>query len=120
VVGCDTICSYLYIMHSFIIHSYEVILSCWKECTAERPSFSDLVVTISSLLEGIAGYLDFSVSPRGLNEALTTSSYDHLTKFDKDHCVSCVNSELQIDHSHENSEIKEEQSDCNDHHKNQD
>jgi len=79
-----------------------------------------LVVTISSLLEGIAGYLDFSVSPRGLNEALTTSSYDHLTKFDKDHCVSCANCELQIDHSYENSEIKEEQRDCNDHHKNQD
>jgi len=109
VAGCDTIHSVSYTMHSFITHSYEVILSCWKERTTERPSFSDLVVTISSLLEGIAGYLDFSVSPRGLNEALSTSSYDHLAKVDEDHSVSHDSSDVQID-----SEIKNER-DCNNH-----
>ena len=102
-------------MHSFITHSYEVILSCWKERTTERPSFSDLVLTISSLLEGIAGYLDFSVSPRGLNEALSISSYDHLAKVDKDHCASRDSSDVQID-----SEIKKERRDCNNHQENQD
>ena len=109
-------------MHSFIIHSYEVILSCWKERTTERPSFSDLVVIISSLLEGIAGYLDFSLSPRGLNEALATSSYDHLTEFDKAYSVSHDSSELPVDkdHSHENSEIEKERKDCSNYHKTQD
>ena len=34
------------------------MLECWKENPDERPTFSQLVVTISSQLEGMAGYLD--------------------------------------------------------------
>ena len=34
------------------------MLECWKENPDERPTFSQLVVTISSQLEGLAGYLD--------------------------------------------------------------
>jgi len=83
-----------------------VILGCWKECAAERPSFSDLVTKISCLLEDIAGYVDFSVTPRGLDEDCTTQSCDHFTERGKDHRD---NIDLVIDKDllHENSEIAE-------------
>jgi len=99
--------------------SYEVILSCWKECAAERPSFSDLVTKISCLLEGIAGYVDFSVTPRGLDDDCTTQSCDHLTEHGKDHCD---NSDLVIDKDllHENSEIAEGGGDNRSHQESQD
>ena len=92
--------------YSFVVFSYEVILDCWKECATERPSFSDLVTKISGLLEDIAGYVDFSATPRKLDEAFTTQSRDHLTESGKDHSD---NSDLVIDKdlSHENSEIVE-------------
>jgi hypothetical protein len=34
---------------------------CWKEQPEKRPSFADLVLTLASLLEEIAAYMDFSV-----------------------------------------------------------
>ena len=34
------------------------MLECWKENPDERPTFSQLVSSISSHLEGLAGYLD--------------------------------------------------------------
>ena len=39
---------------------YGVFLQCWNEHADKRPSFSDLVMEISKLLEEIAGYIDFS------------------------------------------------------------
>ena len=36
---------------------------CWKELPDKRPTFSELVTTISTSLEAIAGYLDLTVSP---------------------------------------------------------
>ena len=36
---------------------------CWKELPDNRPTFSDLVTTISTSLEAIAGYLDLTVVP---------------------------------------------------------
>ena len=34
------------------------MLDCWKEDPKDRPTFSQLVSSISSQLEGMAGYLD--------------------------------------------------------------
>ena len=50
---------------------------CWKELPDKRPAFSELVTTISTSLEAIAGYLDFTATP------LTPAGhfddgYDHL------------------------------------------
>ena len=39
------------------------MLSCWQLEAKERPTFSDLVVTVNNLLERDAGYLELSVSP---------------------------------------------------------
>ena len=43
------------------LHSYELIGLCWTESPDKRPSFQELVERVNSLLEGVAGYLDFSV-----------------------------------------------------------
>ena len=37
---------------------YSIMLECWKENPEDRPTFSQLVSSISSQLEGMAGYLD--------------------------------------------------------------
>ena len=39
---------------------YEVVTGCWSESPDKRPSFEDLSQAINSLLEGVAGYMDFS------------------------------------------------------------
>ena len=50
---------------------------CWVEVPDKRPTFSDLVTTLSTALEGIAGYLDFTTV---IQEQLLLhgSGYDHL------------------------------------------
>ena len=58
----------------YSISSYDVIMNCWKEHPEKRPSFAELVVTLTSLLEDIAGYMDFSVLAN--NEQAV--NYDHL------------------------------------------
>ena len=54
------------------IFSYEIVCQCWVEDPAKRSNFKELVVTITKSLEGIAGYMDFTMS--------ASQSYDHLTK----------------------------------------
>ena len=48
-----------------------MMLSCWEMKAGERPKFSDLVITVSDLLERDAGYLKLSVS--GTFKAATLS-----------------------------------------------
>ena len=36
------------------------MLQCWEPEAVQRPSFSDLVESISTLLESFAGYMDIS------------------------------------------------------------
>ena len=38
------------------------MFSCWKTDPAERPTFSQLVVSLSRILEQIAGYFDLAES----------------------------------------------------------
>ena len=57
---------------------YDMIMrKCWQEMPDKRPFFSDLVTTISTTLENIAGYLDFTAVPL-TPSAVCGSSYDHL------------------------------------------
>lgn len=39
---------------------FELISQCWIESPEERPSFLELSQAVNSLLEGVAGYVDFS------------------------------------------------------------
>ena len=64
--------------------SYEVIVQCWKEHPDKRPTFAELVHTISELLTGIANYLDFSTQPAKESEMLLGDIYDHLAKITGD------------------------------------
>ena len=36
--------------------------SCWKSEPEDRPQFSELVSTISDILQSMAGYVEFSMS----------------------------------------------------------
>ena len=62
---------------------YDVFLQCWNEHADKRPSFSDLVMEISKLLEEIAGYIDFSSI--SANRPQDENSYDRLLKNSYDH-----------------------------------
>ena len=43
------------------IYRYElVILQCWSSSPDERPSFSELVITIENMLTSMANYIDFN------------------------------------------------------------
>ena len=47
-------------------YRYDIVLACWEANPDNRPAFSELVCTISTLLEGVAGYLSiekFSLKP---------------------------------------------------------
>ena len=44
----------------FYVCRYEIMLKCWQADPDERPSFSTVVVLVSTDLERQAGYLDFS------------------------------------------------------------
>ena len=35
-------------------------MSCWKENPEDRPTFRDLVITITTILKPLADYMDFS------------------------------------------------------------
>ena len=56
--------------------SYAAVTKCWEGTPDNRPNFSELVVTFSSCLEDIAGYIDFSPDP--ISKELPVFGYDHL------------------------------------------
>ena len=65
--------------------SYSIVLRCWCESADKRPPFSKLVVDITTSLEAIAGYIDFScVSVLDKKEEEEAHSYDRLAKQDED------------------------------------
>ena len=50
----------MYLLH---LHcSYSVMQSCWKSEPEDRPQFSELVSTISDILESTAGYVELAMS----------------------------------------------------------
>ena len=42
--------------------SYSVMQNCWKSEPEDRPQFSELVLTISDILESTAGYVELAMS----------------------------------------------------------
>ena len=52
---------------------YKLMLSCWNTNLNDRPPFSEIVVTVSSALEHLAGYLDFTTA---MNAAHPTPPQD--------------------------------------------
>ena len=60
-----------------------VMMTCWKENPDKRPTFDELVNTISSILKPLADYMDFSdVYCKESNTK--ESKYDRLeNKYDK-------------------------------------
>ena len=60
-----------------------MMLSCWKENPDKRPTFEDLVCTISKILKPLADYLDFSDLYCKENDT-DKNSYDKLgSRYDK-------------------------------------
>ena len=51
------------------------MFNCWNEQPEKRPSFAELVLTLTTLLEDIAAYMDFSVLQASDKQAV---KYDHL------------------------------------------
>ena len=60
-----------------VCYRYNIMKECWKELPDKRPNFSDLVTAFSTILESIAGYLDFTATPLTPAEN-AGSGYDHL------------------------------------------
>ena len=46
-----------------------ILYHCWEQQPEDRPTFSELVYSVSAALEGIAGYMDFS--PMGASGGVT-------------------------------------------------
>ena len=43
-----------------ILHRYDTMLACWKMDPTEMPAFSQLVVSLSCILDQLAGYFDLN------------------------------------------------------------
>ena len=72
------------VMNSTISYSYSLMLQCWDEQPEKRPDFSQLVSTLSTLLEAIAGYVIFSTSEKENLAAGTSLLYCNSTALDSD------------------------------------
>ena len=72
--------SYGIAMHKKISYRFELIQTCWLQDPKDRPSFDYLKVSITTMLEVISGYLDFSatLTPKTMQE-----NYDHLCPYDQ-------------------------------------
>ena len=50
----------MYVLDHVINCSHEMILSCWKDSPQlDRPTFDELVQTLSDILKPLANYMDF-------------------------------------------------------------
>ncbi len=65
--------------------SYELMCDCWKELPDKRPSFQEVVSSLNSQLEGVAGYMEFFASPCESPKP----HYDHLTVYNRLEEVGC-------------------------------
>ena len=55
------ICTHVHTFpHIFPFLSYDVMKSCWRESPRKRPSFAELVETLTAILKPLADYMDFS------------------------------------------------------------
>ena len=63
---------------------YSILLCCWCENADKRPSFSELVVDITTSLTGIAGYVDFSCLSVVDKEGEEGRLYNQLAEQDQD------------------------------------
>ena len=59
-----------------IPNSYSLLLQCWDGQPEKRPNFSKLLVTISTMLEVIGGYLVLSTTDDG-NSLLDRHSFKY-------------------------------------------
>lgn len=63
---------------------YSIILRCWCENADKRPPFSKLVVDITTSLNDIAGYVDFSCLSVVDKEGQEGCLYNQLAEQDQD------------------------------------
>ena len=47
----------------FFVYSYGIMRQCWQMTPGERPTFSELCLKVSKLIENIAGYLQMGYNP---------------------------------------------------------
>ena len=71
-------------MNSTISYSYSLLLQCWDEQPEKRPDFSQLLSTLSTLLEAVAGYVIFSASEKENLAAGMSLLYCNSTALDSD------------------------------------
>ena len=63
-------------------YSYSLLLHCWDEQPEKRPSFSELVVTIATMMEAVGGYLSLNVTDK-----INLASDTHLLYYNVDTAV---------------------------------
>ena len=47
---------------------FEIMMNCWEEVPEDRPSFSDLVATLSQMMVSEAGYLSLSPDTESVSD----------------------------------------------------
>ena len=61
------------------------MLSCWDVDPEQRPTFTQLVTTITSVLDPLADYLDVTTFVTGQQETGTTTMGSQLVENDEEH-----------------------------------
>ena len=56
----STIVTFIYELILPLYRYESVMLQCWNSSPDERPTFSELVVTIENMLTSMANYIDFN------------------------------------------------------------
>ena len=81
---------------------YEVLLSCWDADPEQRPTFTQLVTTITSVLDPLADYLDVTTFVTGEEqETETTIMETQVVESDKEATQAGANADLQDGHPRE-------------------